>query len=79
MNEELNIKQKIDFNQLKIKLKEHYLGIILIVLGLIELVIGILSWKLTIPIFSSFYFGELIGIVFIIMGFKRIFGKKEQK
>ncbi len=79
MNDELSKKQKFDFNQLKKKLKEYYLGIILIVLGIFELILGILSWNLPIPVFSSFYFGELIGIVFIFIGFKRIFGKKEKK
>ena len=56
MNEELSKKQKLSFNQLLIKLKEYYLEIILIVLGLLELILGILSWNLPIPIFKSFYF-----------------------
>jgi len=79
MNEEISKKQKLSFNQLLIKLKEYYLGIILIVLGIFELILGILSWNLPIPIFRGFYFGEIIGIVFIFIGFKRIFKKKEEK
>ena len=54
-----------------IHLSHHQFGLIIIVLGALLLIIGILSWFFTIPMFSRMYLGEIIGIIFIVVGVKQ--------
>lgn len=57
-------------------LSHSQLGLIIIMLGVIEIIVGIFSWFFTIPIFSLFYFGEIIGLIFIVVGVKQFFKGK---
>ncbi|MHA1522025.1 MAG: hypothetical protein ACTSRK_17760 [Promethearchaeota archaeon] len=59
-------------NQSRKKLSKRELTLVIIVLGAFELIIGVLSWLFTIPFFSLFYFGEIIGIIFIVVGVKQL-------
>ena len=63
-----NTESDNNIDQPRIKLTPSQLGLVFIVLGAFELIVGILSWSFTIPIFSLFYFGEIIGIIFIACG-----------
>jgi uncharacterized membrane protein len=56
----------------RINLSPHQLGLILVVLGAIELIIGIFSWMFTIPMFSMIYIGEIVGILFIFRGVQQL-------
>ena len=61
----------------RIKLSPSQLGLIIIILGAFELIVGIFSWFFTIPLFSLFYIAEIIGIIFIVIGIKQYFkGRK---
>lgn len=47
-------------------------GITMVIIGAILFFIGILSWIIYIPVFSWWYFGEIGGIVLIIIGARAI-------
>ena len=60
------------------KLSNRELTLIFIALGAFELIIGVLSWLFTIPFFSLFYFGEIIGIAFILIGVKQLLKERRE-
>jgi uncharacterized membrane protein len=41
-----------------------------ICIGVILLIVALMSWIVYIPIFSDFFIGEILGIIFLYKGFR---------
>ena len=45
-------------------------NMIFIIIGIIFLVVALLSYIIVIPIFSNFFLGEILGVIFLYKGYR---------